>query len=158
MAGLRLNLAVGLQGRIQIGNTLVYSVPLWKGSGYFEQLKALWLPYYDESLRHQRMQTVRRYCRNNLDHIPLYVERGLYFQSFHRLYDAFREFLQLLFIAHRKYPIAYNKWIREQIEDILGMPELYQRLPRLFEIKNFESKEIADKARDLGDLLEKYVN
>ena len=97
---------------------------------------------------------VRGFCLNNLDHIPLFVARGLYFQSFHRLYDAFREFLQALFISRRTYPIAYDKWIREQVEEILGRPDLYRRLPGLFEISHFESDEIARKAEELRALLE----
>jgi len=142
---------------IEVGNFLAYSVPLWEGSDYFSQLKGQWLPYYDEELRQQRLDKVRWYCLNNLNHIPLYIERGLYFQSFDRLYNAYREFLQALFIARRTYPIAYNKWIREQVEEILGLPALYAQLSHLFEIKQFESYEIADKAKEVEQLLEKYA-
>ncbi len=139
---------------LEIGNTLVYAVALWKRSDYLDRLKAQWLPYYSEALRQERLAMVRGFCINNLDHIPLFVARGLYFQSFHRLYDAFREFLQALFISRRIYPIAYDKWIREQVEEILGLPDLYQRLPRLLEISHFESNEIARKAEELRGLLE----
>jgi len=142
---------------VQIGNFLTYSVPLWEGSGYFTQLKGQWLPYYNEELRAQRLERVRWYCLNNLHHISPYIERGLYFQSFDRLYNAYQEFLQALFIARRTYPIAYNKWIREQVEEILGLPELYQQLSHLFEIKRFESREIAGKAKEVEDLLERYA-
>jgi len=142
---------------LEIGNSLVYTVPLLVHGDHFSQLKAKWLPYYDEKLCRERLSMVCLYCRNNLDHIPLYVNRMLYFQSFHRLYDAFREFLQALFISRRTYPIAYDKWIREQIEDILGLPELYKQLPRLFEIRHFESQETTQKAEDLSNLLEEYV-
>jgi len=142
---------------LQIGNFLVYSVPLWEGSDYFTQLKQQWLPYYNEELRQQRLARVRWYCLNNLHHIPLYVERGLHFQSFDRLYNAYREFLQALFIARRTYPIAYNKWIREQVEEILELPELYVQLSHLFEIRQFESKEILDRAKEVEGLLEKYA-
>jgi hypothetical protein len=142
---------------LDIGNYLVYSVPLWKRGDYFQRLKAQWLPYYNETLRRERLTMVRRYCLNNLEHIPLFVDRGLHFQAFHRLYDAFREFLQALFISRRTYPIAYDKWIREQIENILKMPELYQQLPKLFEIKHFESQEIFHKAMDIECLLNKYI-
>ncbi len=141
---------------LEIGNTLVYSVSLWERTDYFRKLKAQWLPYYDEALRQERLVAVRRYCLNNLHHIPLYVERGLYFQSFHRLYDAFREFLQALFISRRAYPIAYNKWIREQMEEVLGMPNLYKRLPHLLEISRLESREIVKKAQELEWMLEEY--
>jgi len=142
---------------VEIGNFLAYSVPLWQGSDYLAQLKGQWLPYYNEELRQQRLDRVRWYCLNNLHHIPLYIERGLYFQSFDRLYNAYREFLQALFIARRTYPIAYNKWIREQVEEILGLPELYAQLSHLFEIKQFESYAIADKAKEVEQLLEKYA-
>ncbi|MBX7233079.1 MAG: nucleotidyltransferase domain-containing protein [Caldilineales bacterium] len=140
-----------------IGNFLVYGVPLWQGSDYFDQLRRRWLPYYDDEMRQQRLRMVRHYCLNNLHHIPLYIERGLYFQSFDRLYNATREFLQALFIARRTYPIAYNKWIREQIEDILGLPDLYRQLTHLFEIEHFESAEIADKARQVEEWLDFYA-
>lgn len=143
---------------VEIGNLLAYSVPLWERGGHLERLKAQWLPYYDEALRRGRLEMVRCFCLNNLDHIPLYVERELYFQSFRRLYHAFGEFLQALFISRRTYPIAYDKWIREQIVDILGLPELYAQLPHLFEIQHLESREIADKAAKLRRLWEAYID
>lgn len=139
---------------LEIGNTLVYSVPLFEDGDYFERLKADWLPYYDETLRQERSAMVRKYFLNNLDHIPLYVDRGLCFQAFDRLYNAFREFLQALFISCQTYPIAYDKWIREQIEDILGMPELYGQLPSLFDVGQLESEMILHKAKALQRLFE----
>jgi predicted nucleotidyltransferase len=142
---------------VEVGNFLAYSVPLWQGSDYFTELKGQWLPYYSEELRHKRLEKVRWFCLNNLHHIPLYVERGLYFQSFDRLYNAYREFLQALFIERRTYPIAYNKWIREQVDEILGLSELYAQLTHLFEIKQFEGHEIAEKAQEVEELLEKYA-
>ncbi len=142
---------------IVIGNYLAYAVPLWERGGYFAQLVEQWLPYYDESLRLQRLAHVRRYCEDELAHIPLYVERGLYFQSFARLWSAFRMFLQALFIQRRTYPIACDKWIHEQVVDILGLPEVYEQLPRLFEIERFESDELVGKARDLQRLLDTFV-
>lgn len=143
---------------LEIGNALVYSVTLFQNGTYLDELKAHWLPYYAEQLRRERLAMVRRFCLNNLDHIPSFVERGLYFQSFNRLYDAYREFLQALFIARRVYPIAYDKWIREQVEDILGLPELYPQLPRLFEIQRFESTELAQKAEDVRRWLQQYTS
>jgi hypothetical protein len=140
-----------------IGNFVAYSAPLWQGTDYFVQLRRQWLPFYDEALRNSRLEMVRRHCLNNLHHIPLSVERGLYFQAFDRLYNAFREFLQALFIARRTYPIAYNKWIREQVVEILGLPELYAELPRLLEIASLESSDTARKAQQLERLLEEYA-
>jgi predicted nucleotidyltransferase len=142
---------------LEIGNTLAYSVPLWTRGDYFNQLKDQWLPYYDENLRQTRLSMVLQYCKNNLDHIPLYVNRQLYFQSFNRLYDALREFIQALFISRRTYPIAYDKWIKEQIEDILALPELYPVLVNIMEITPFESQEISEKARILTQLIRDYI-
>ena len=150
--------AAGPDGfELGVGNLLAYGVPLWQGSDYLFQLKAQWLPYYNDELRTQRLAMVRNYCLNNLHHIPLYIERGLYFQSFDRLYNAYQEFLQALFIARRTYPIAYNKWIKEQFVELLGLHALYDQLSHLFEIRRFEGSEIADKAREVEDLLEKYA-
>ena len=142
---------------LEIGNTIAYSFPLLEQDDRYPRLRQQWLPYYPDDLRRKRLAEVRRYCLNNLDHIPLYVARGLYFQSFHRLYDAFREFLQGLFISRRTYPIAYDKWIREQVVEILGLPELYAQLPRLLEIRRFESDEIARKAAVLRQLVDEHV-
>ena len=140
-----------------VGNTLAYSVPLWQRNARLAQLKAQWLPYYDEALRTTRLADARKFCLNNLDHIPLYVERGLFFQAFRRLYDASREFLQALFMARRTYPIAYDKWIKEQIVEILHLPELYPQLTALLEISHFESHEIAIKGEHLRKLVERYT-
>ena len=142
---------------VEIGNHLTYSVPLCERTDRFAQLRAEFLPYYDDALRSARLAMARMYCENDLDHIPVYIPRGLYFQSFNRLYDAYRGFLQTLFISRRVYPIAYDKWIHEQIVEVLGMPDLYSQLPRLFEIAHFESDEILYKAGLLRDLLNTYA-
>ena len=39
----------------------------------------------------------------------------------------------------------------------LGIARLYEQLSHLFEIKQFESHEIADKAKEVEQLLEKYA-
>ncbi len=142
---------------LEIGNYLAYSVPLHQRDGYLDELRARWLPFYDDGLRARRLAMVLGYCHNNLDHIDLFVRRHLHFQAFRRLYNAFGEFLQALFISRRTYPIAYDKWIREQVVDILGLPELYERLPGLFEIGRFESDELTRKAAVLEQLVETYV-
>ena len=138
---------------VEVGNFLAYSVPLWQGSDYLAQLKGQWLPYYNDDLRLQRLDMVRWHCLNNLHHIPLYIERGLYFQSFDRLYNAYREFLQALFITRRTYPIAYNKWIKEQIVVWLKMPDLYPKLPAILSIADIESDEVIGKTNMLRQLL-----
>jgi predicted nucleotidyltransferase len=140
-----------------IGNLLAYSHLLFEQGDTFCQLKKQWLPYYGKELRKERLEMVTRYCLNNLDHIPGYVGRGLYFQAFHRLWHAFGEFMQALFISRRLYPIAYDKWIREQVVEILELPQLYPALLQLFEIRVFESSAIAEKAHRLKMLIREYI-
>lgn len=138
---------------VEIGNYFVYSAPLWTNTDRFFLLKHQWLPYYDEALRQQRLTAVLRFCHNNLDHIPLFCARGLVFQAFDRLYHAYQEFLQALFIHHRIYPIAYDKWIEEQVVDILQLPQLYPQLLALFEMKPFCSASVLEKSELLRSLI-----
>jgi predicted nucleotidyltransferase len=142
---------------IEIGNFINYCVPLSEKDEYFKELRRKWLPFYSEEHRKKRLSMVMGFCENNLDHIPVYVERKLYFQAFDRLYNAYREFLQALFISKRRYPIAYNKWIKEQIKDILILPDLYERLVQLISVQNIESTQLLDKERLLRNLIRDYI-
>ena len=141
---------------LEIGNQLAYGAPMREAGPYYCQLQGEWLPYYGEDLRQQRLEMVRAACAYDLEHVPFFVQRGLYFQAFDRLYKSFQEFLQALFIARRVYPLAYNKWIRMQVEEWLGMPELYRALPPVISVHNIESSELTEKANDLSALLEQW--
>lgn len=103
-----------------------------------------------------RLRMVGKYCLNNIDHVAPYVERQLYFQAFRRLYNAAGEFLQALFIARYKYPIAYDKWIKEQLVEILGFPDLYPRFVDLLSIKDFASSKMKEKADSLLHMYNEY--
>jgi hypothetical protein len=142
---------------VEIGNRLVYGAPLGEAGMYFRELRSQWLPYYGEEFRVSRLTMVREACARDLEAIPFYLNRGLYFQAFDRLYKAFQEFLQALFVARRTYPLAYNKWIREQVADWLALPELYEELPPILSIRNIESRELGDKADVLRTLLERWT-
>jgi predicted nucleotidyltransferase len=144
------------QFELEIGNFIAYSKPLYKRDTYYDELRSIWLPYYNESQRSRRLGMVKKYCLNNLDHIPIYVDRQLYFQSFNRLYHAIGEFLQALFISKRIYPIAYDKWIKEQLCELLKMQDVYNELVQMMEYKKFESTEHKDKAEKLKMLLSQY--
>jgi predicted nucleotidyltransferase len=141
---------------LAIGNLFVYSVPLY-GEAHWSSLRNSWIPYYDEPLRKKRLERALLFMRNNLDHIPPYLGRGLFFQCHKRLTHAFEEFVQSLFLSRRTYPISYDKHIREQIVDILKLPELYEPLARIFEISRFESDEMLGKKKILEDLTRGYI-
>ena len=142
---------------LEIGNTFVYTRLVFEREGYFHQAQARYLPYYDEALRQTRLAETLKFCRNNIDHIEPYVNRGLYFQAFRRLYDASLEFLQALMIARRVYPIAYDKWVKKQLVEILGMPDLYREFVALYEIHQLESDELTVKGRRLQETIARYV-
>ena len=101
----------------------------------------------------ERLARSRNACEYDLDHIQLLVKRGLYFHAFDVLCKAFQEYLQTLFIANRVYPIAYNKWIKEQIEKWLNRPDLYPKLPPILSVSNIESNEIIEKVNMLRQLV-----
>lgn len=142
---------------LEIGNQLNYAAPMHGAGPYYRQLQARWLPYYGADLRRQRLEMVRSACAYDLEHVPFFAHRRLYFHAFDRLYKSFQEFLQALFIARRVYPLAYNKWIRMQVEEWLGLPELYRALPPLISVQNIESSDVVDRARDLKGLLERWA-
>jgi predicted nucleotidyltransferase len=142
---------------VEIGNRLAYAAPLHEAGAHFRHLQSQWLPYYQEDLRLSRLAMVREACARDLEAIRFYLNRGLYFQAFDRLYKAFQEFLQALFVARRTYPLAYNKWIREQVAGWLALPKLYEELPPILSVRNIESAELGDKADALRTLLERWT-
>lgn len=139
---------------IEIGNQIVYSASVDKTGPYFQDLQQKWLPYYDEALRTTRLSAIRKAFKYDLDHIPVLIKRELYFHAFDILCKAFREYLQALFITHRRYPIAYNKWIKEQLANWLGKPGLYQKLLPILSINHFESDEMNRRAEMLFELFD----
>ncbi len=139
---------------IEIGNQICHSAPFSDEGIYFGQLKNKWLPYYPNELRIERFQRLQTACNYDLNQIPFLVKRGLHYHAFYILYKAFREFLQLLFIAEQTYPIAYNKWIKYQITNWLKMPELYPLLSPILSVSNIDSGEVNQKAILLKNLLD----
>lgn len=138
---------------VEIGNQICYAAPMGPVGPHFTALQEKWLPYYDEELRLQRFNMAKDACAYDLDHIPLFVQRRLHFQAFDILCKAFQEFLQTLFICHKVYPLAYNKWIKEQVAEWLNKPALYARLPPILSVTNIETEEINAKAAMLRELL-----
>jgi predicted nucleotidyltransferase len=143
---------------IEIGNQICYSAPMDNVGNYFKELQNKWLPYYNEELRLQRLTMTRNACEYDLDHIPFFIKRSLYFQAFDILCKALQEYLQTLFIANKTYPIAYNKWIKEQVVNWLNKPDLYPKLSPILSVSNIESNEINDKAKMLRELLYTTTN
>jgi len=102
--------AAGLRARTTSsygsGNYIAYSLALFESGDRYGALRARWLPFYDDELRAQRLESVRISCLNNLDHVSWSLARGDRFHAFSRIYHAFQEFLQALFISSRTCPLA----------------------------------------------------
>jgi len=143
---------------IEIGNQICYSAPMGIAGEYFRELQSKWLPFYNEELQQQRFKASAGACEYDLDHIPFFIKRELYFQAFDLLYKAFQEYLRTLFIANKIYPIAYNKWIKEQVVKWLNKPDLYPKLSPVLSVSNIESDGINNKARLLRELLYDLAN
>jgi hypothetical protein len=142
---------------VAVGNEVAYSVPLWQRDGRLDDLRSRWLPFYGDDLRAERLSDARMYAVNDLDHVPLMIRRDEPFHAFHRLYLAFQGFLQALFISRRTYPIAYDKWIREQVEGILGLGELYECLPPLVGVDRLRMPALTEAADGLRALLDTWA-
>jgi hypothetical protein len=142
---------------VEIGNRVAHAASLHDPGPFFLRLQSDWLPYYGDDLRQKRLAMAVEACAYDLDHVPFFLERDLCFQAFDRLYKAFQEFLQALFIARRTYPIAYNKWIREQVEEWLQLPDLYRDLPQVLSVRDMESSELASRAETLRALLSRWA-
>lgn len=142
---------------LEIGNQICYSAPVDHAGIYFKELQKKWLPFYNEELRINRLTMIRNACDYDLNHIPFLVKRELYFHAFDVLCKAFQEYLQILFIANKTYPIAYNKWIKYQIVDLLNKPDLYPQLSGILSVNNIESNEINEKAKRINELLNNLI-
>src|SRR5215203_4266606 len=51
---------------IEIGNQICYSAPMHSAGSYFQELQNKWLPYFNEELRLQRLQTIKDACSYDL--------------------------------------------------------------------------------------------
>jgi hypothetical protein len=143
---------------VEVGNQICYSASMAAAGPYFLELKQKWLPYYDSDLRLERLSAIKIACNYDLDHIPSLTKRELYFHAFYILTEAFRKYLQAIFILNKTYPISYNKWIKEQVVKWLNKPGLYAKLLPILAISNIESGEINEKASMLRELLIKIAD
>lgn len=142
---------------VEVGNSFAYVILIDERNNTFSKAVKKFIPYYSESLRKKRLKEAVKYGLNNIAHLEPFARRKLYDQIYKRLYDARKEFLQALFISKRKYPLDYDKWVKYELEEILGMPEVYKKLVPLYELKKFESNEMVRKGENLKELFHTYI-
>jgi predicted nucleotidyltransferase len=141
---------------LRIGNYVACSVPLFERGDRYRALRDRWLPFYDDRLRAERLESVRTYCLNNLDHVGWSLERGDRFHAFHRLYNAFHEFLQALFISRRTYPVSYDKWVADQLE-LAGLRDVAAQAAGIVGVAQLDSAAIGASAAELRRLFADHV-
>lgn len=139
-----------------IGNLLVYGVPLFTKGSKYQHLESKYLPFYNEDLRQKRLDGTSSEFNFKVWKTRWLASRGEYIAAFDTLLETTRIFLQHLFIKQRKYPIDYCKWLKEQCESILAMPELYRKLVALIEDTKLSEKGIEKKAAMLERLMQQY--
>ena len=139
-----------------IGNLLVYSVPLYQKGKKFQRLKQKYLPFYDDNLREIRLKGTAEEFDYKIWKTKWLAGRGEFFAALDALLEAQRIFLQHLFIRERKYPIDYVKWLREQCDRILAMPQLYQELTDIISNIELTKKGIFERSELLEKLFKRY--
>ena len=142
---------------VEIGNAYVYCELIYEHDLLFSNTKDNYLPYYSEDLRKERLDEVMMYLKNDIGKSEVAAERGLYFHAFKRFHNANLEFLQALFMVKKTYPLTYDKWVKEQLVDILKLPELYKDFVSLYELNELESNELLEKIKLLNSLIAKYI-
>jgi hypothetical protein len=138
---------------VEIGNQLAYAAPMHEAGSYYRRLQAQWLPYYGIDLRRQRLEMVHAACAYDLEHVPFFVQRGLYF-GIRPYIKSFRSFYRRC--SFPRFTVS-RSWIRMQVEEWLGLPDLYALLPALISVSNIESSELIDRAGELDNLLDLWA-
>jgi predicted nucleotidyltransferase len=139
-----------------IGNLLVYSVPLYQKGKKFQRLKQKYLPFYDDCLREIRLKGTAEEFDYKIWKTRWLAGRGEFFAALYALLEAQKIFLQQLFIKERKYPIDYVKWLREQCDQVLVMPQLYQELADIITKIELTKKGIFERSDLLEKLFKRY--
>jgi predicted nucleotidyltransferase len=141
-----------------VGNLFVYSVPMYVRGRAYQRLGERYLPFYDDRLRKIRLQATATEFQHKTWKARWLAERGEYTAALYSLLEAQRIFIQHLFIKERKYPIDYVKWLREQCEGILRMPDLYQELASTLRGIELTQEGIAERSAMVEALFAKYCS
>jgi hypothetical protein len=140
-----------------IGNLFVYSIPLYEKGQKYRRMRQKYLPFYNDELRRTRLAATSEEFRYKTWRTRWLAKRGEYFAAVHSLLEAYRIFLQHLFIKERKYPIDYVKWIKEQCSQILRMLNLYQELASVIDGMELKQKTIVGKSLLLEKIFDEYA-
>jgi len=141
-----------------IGNLFVYAVPLYEKDDRYRHLKRLYLPFYDDALRRARLDGTAKEFRYKVWKTRWLARRGEFYAALDALLEAKRIFLQHLFIKERKYPIDFDKWLKEQCVQILNKPALYEEILTLINKIELTENGIKEKTDLIEKLFTKYAS
>lgn len=138
------------------GNLAVYSIALLERDGWWKAWRRQFLPYFSEDVREAKLMAVEGDFWHNIRTVREMADRGLLFHGVERTYFAFKYLLQTLFLRQGKYPIDYMKHVREQVVEILGLPELLPELEKAFDFGTLSPEGLRSRADHLADLFRRF--
>jgi hypothetical protein len=130
---------------------------LYERGPSYERLRRKYLPFYGQRLREARLRATAEEFRYKIWKAQWLARRDEFHAALDTLLEARRILLQHLFIKMRKYPIDYTKWIKEQCDQILGMPQLYRELRSTIEGVELTRNGILRKSIALRNISKKYA-
>ncbi len=142
---------------LEVGNYVVYSVPLFDRDGYWENWRRRYLPFLPEDVRLARLAAVRADFDYNIENIRLMARRGLLFHGLERVMIAFRYLVQMCFLTAKVYPIDYMKHLEEQVSVLLGHPNWISQMSAVFTVPNLTPGLLMAKADLLSHLADNFL-
>jgi hypothetical protein len=120
--------------------------------GRYGQLRARYVPFYEEALRQARLLALAGEFADHCAAVESLAERALHFAAVARLLTAFRAFVLGLFLARRRYPLDLLKHLEEQVAEGLGRPDLLPALRSVLALPTLDGPALAERAGQLRAL------
>jgi predicted nucleotidyltransferase len=137
---------------LEVGNIVVYSMPIFDRDGSLAEIRKRWLPYYSEDLAERRAKRFAKLTTNHVVQGLKSARRGHGFDSMDRLYTGIQTLIAGLYVHRRVYPVDYLKRLELHLERHLGMGELGRDLRFLFDVGELETKRLERSLHRLNDL------
>lgn len=137
---------------LEVAALFVNARVLLDRDGRYGQLRARYVPFYDEALRQARLLALEGEFADHCAAVETLAGRGLHFAGLDRLLTAFRAFVLGLFLARRRYPLDLLKHLEEQVAEGLARPELLPALRSVLALPELDGPALAERAARLRAL------
>jgi hypothetical protein len=142
-----------------IGNLYVYGKVLYEGKhSRYKKLKGKYLPFYSENLRKKRLSLLEEELKKRISKIRKSSEKGDIMKTIHNFDRVLKILLQYIFIKKKKYPLNYEKYIKEQFEHILQDPITYKKIEEILSHTTLSPASLAAAANSLNEIFESFKN